>query len=93
MDQDERYYILQERVSLQTYLESLNPERFRQLQQKTKDERAAKTKASVDNINQVLVKIRPNLHSKEKWHGPLCNDCRRISKSVRYEGASSVDDT
>ena len=25
MDQDERYYILQERVSLQTYLYSLNP--------------------------------------------------------------------
>ncbi|KAA0755585.1 hypothetical protein DN401_14680 [Bacillus sp. BF2-3] len=24
-DQDERYYILQERVSLQTYLDSLNP--------------------------------------------------------------------
>ncbi|SCB02557.1 Uncharacterized protein BWINRA5_06037 [Bacillus mycoides] len=26
MDQDNRYYILQERVSLQTYLKSLNPE-------------------------------------------------------------------
>ncbi|EOP44782.1 hypothetical protein [Bacillus cereus] len=25
MDQDERYYILQERVRLQTYLDSLNP--------------------------------------------------------------------
>ncbi|HFJ9478432.1 hypothetical protein P4483_30315 [Bacillus thuringiensis] len=56
MDQDERYYVLQERVRLQTYLDSLNPKRFRQLQQKTKNERAAKIKASVDNINQFLVK-------------------------------------
>ncbi|WP_176546159.1 hypothetical protein [Bacillus wiedmannii] len=56
MNQDERYYVLQERVLLQTYLDSLNPKRFRQLQQKTKNDRAAKIKASVDNINQFLVK-------------------------------------
>ncbi|HDR7384289.1 MULTISPECIES: hypothetical protein [Bacillus cereus group] len=56
MNRDERYYVLQERVRLQTYLDSLNPEHFRQLQQKTKNERAAKIKASVDNIDPVLVK-------------------------------------
>ncbi|WP_170952286.1 hypothetical protein [Bacillus thuringiensis] len=44
MNQDERYYVLQERVLLQTYLDSLNPKRFRQLQQKTKNDRAAKIK-------------------------------------------------
>jgi hypothetical protein len=45
--------ILQERVRLHTYLDSLNLERFQRLQQKMKEEHFAKIKASIDNINQV----------------------------------------
>ena len=52
MNQYERCYILQER----RYLYSLISEYFRQLQQKTKYERATKIKILIYKINPVFVK-------------------------------------